>query len=128
MTAIYVVYADGNLYVSTAEGTRMPIFATQYHPEKPNFEFSDTTIPHTRTAGDVGYSTAQVFVETAKLNARQIPYEDQVDIVIQNYERVFIAADPEEIKDRDPLPDSVWMIPDDAGKIPHRGDSKVLVH
>jgi gamma-glutamyl hydrolase len=128
MSLTFVVLADGNLYVSTVEGINMPIFATQYHPEKPNFEFSDMTIPHTRTAGDVGYRTAQVFIETAKLNARQIPYADQVGIVIQNYERVFIAADPEEIKERDPLPDSVWMIPDDAGKIPHRGEAKVLVH
>ena len=42
----------------------------------------------------------------------QVAYEDSVKLVIQNYERVFIAGDPKEIKKRDPLPDTVWMIPD----------------
>lgn len=37
-------------YVSTIEHQRMPFFGTQWHPEKPPFEFSDTTIPHTHDA------------------------------------------------------------------------------
>jgi len=38
-------------------------------------------------------------------------------MVIQNYEQVFIASDPQEVKSRDPLPDTVWMIPDSAGPL-----------
>ncbi|KAI8111716.1 hypothetical protein M9435_004215 [Picochlorum sp. BPE23] len=108
----------GHEYVSTVEGRNMPIFATQWHPEKTPYEFSDKTIPHTRTAIDAAYASAQIFVETAKLNPEKIPYKDQVKLVIQNYEQVFIASDPEEVKSRDPLPDTVWMIPDSAGPLP----------
>ena len=60
---------DGKQYVSTVEGKHMPIFATQWHPEKPAYEFSDPTIPHTRTSVDAGYMTAQLLVEVAKLNS-----------------------------------------------------------
>lgn len=106
----------GNQYVSTVEGKHMPIFATQWHPEKPAYEFSDPTIPHTRTSVDAGYMTAQLLVEVAKLNSHTIPYDEAVSMVIQNYERVFIASDPKEVESRDPLPDTVWMIPDDVEK------------
>ncbi len=37
-------------YVSTIEHQRLPFFGTQWHPEKPPFEFSDDTIPHTHDA------------------------------------------------------------------------------
>jgi len=105
-------FRTGELYVSTVEGRSMPVWATQYHPEKPSFEFSDPSIPHTRTSVDVGYFTAQLVVEVAKLNSHKVPYDQQVRSVIQNFDRVFVAADPEEVESRDPLPDTLWMIPD----------------
>ncbi len=37
-------------YVSTIEHQWMPFFGTQWHPEKPPFEFSDNTIPHSHEA------------------------------------------------------------------------------
>ena len=37
-------------YVSTIEHQRLPFFGTQWHPEKPPFEFSDETIPHSHEA------------------------------------------------------------------------------
>ena len=37
-------------YVSTIEHQRLPFFGTQWHPEKPPFEFSDNTIPHSHEA------------------------------------------------------------------------------
>ena len=37
-------------YVSTIEHQWMPFFGTQWHPEKPPFEFSDDTIPHSHEA------------------------------------------------------------------------------
>ena len=37
-------------YVSSAEHKRYPFFATQWHPEKPPFEFGMHEIPHTLEA------------------------------------------------------------------------------
>ena len=100
----------GEVYVSTVEGRRYPFFATQWHPEKPPYEFSDNTIPHTRTAIDAAYATASLFVDVARLNSVSIPYHQQVKIVIENFDRHFIAAE-DPLDEDEPLPDTLWFVP-----------------
>ena len=39
---------NGSEYISTIEAKNYPFFGTQWHPEKPPYEFSLTAIPHTR--------------------------------------------------------------------------------
>lgn len=41
---------QGLEYISTAEHKQYPFTATQWHPEKPPFEFGNKMIPHTRDA------------------------------------------------------------------------------
>lgn len=102
--------AAGEAYVSTVEGIEYPFFATQWHPEKPPYEFSDETIPHSRAAMDAAGATAALLVDVARLNSRTLPYEDQVSTVIDNYDRHFVAAEGP-LDEDDPLPDTLWFIP-----------------
>jgi gamma-glutamyl hydrolase len=85
--------------------------ATQWHPEKPPYEFADRTIPHSRTAIAAAAETAGLFVDIARLNAHSIPYQDQLKLVINNYERHFVAGEGPSDED-DPLPDTLWFIPE----------------
>ena len=101
---------EGKRYVSTVEGRQYPFFATQWHPEKPPYEFSDDTIPHTRTAIDTAYATASLIVDVARLNAQSSKYEEQVHAVIENYDRHFVAAEGP-LDEEDPLPDTLWFVP-----------------
>jgi gamma-glutamyl hydrolase len=98
------------LYVSTVEGRHYPFFATQWHPEKPPYEFSDKTIPHTRTAIDAASFTASLFVDVARLNSHSVEYPEQVKLVIDNYDRHFVAAEGK-LDEEDPLPDTLWFVP-----------------
>lgn len=104
------MYRAGELYVSTVEGRDYPFFATQWHPEKPPYEFSDKSIPHTRTSIDAASLTASLLIDVARLNLHSVEYKDQVKMVIDNYDRRFVAA--EEVFDEDiSLPDTLWFVP-----------------
>ena len=107
--AFYLCSA-GEEYVSTVEGRDYPLFATQWHPEKPPFEFADKSIPHTRTAIDAAYATASLVVDIARLNSHSITYPEEVKLVIQNYDRHFVAAEGP-LDEDDPLPDTLWFVP-----------------
>ena len=102
--------AAGKRYVSTVEGKRYPWFATQYHPEKPPYEFSDPTIPHSRTAIDVAAATASLFIDVARLSSHSVPYREAVRLQIDNYERHFVAVE-QPLDEEEPLPDTIWFIP-----------------
>ena len=64
-------YRHGLEYVSSIEARDYPFFGTQWHPEKPPYEFSDTTIPHSRSAVSVSHHLADTFVDLA----RQCPHK-----------------------------------------------------
>jgi hypothetical protein len=135
--------------VSTVEGRNLPLFSTQWHPEKVAYEFDDVHVPHTRTAIQAGLFTAQLLVDVARLNptqaspflwprpwhtlcteppampcrvriaccaprpcCAQVPYEEQVRLVINNYERRFVAAHPKEFSRQ--LPDTMCARPPPA--------------
>lgn len=102
--------AAGEPYVSTVEGIEYPFFATQWHPEKPPYEFSDETIPHNRAAVDAAAATAALLVDVARLNSHAVPYEDQVRLTIDNYDRHYVAAEGP-LDEDDPLPDTLWFVP-----------------
>lgn len=99
----------GKEYVSTVEAYDYPFFATQYHPEKPAVEFQDKTVPHTRTAIEIGTQTAQLLVEIAKLNRNKVSYDKQVAMSVNNLDRHYLPAetkfDPEA-----PLPDIMFHV------------------
>lgn len=102
----------GERYVSTVEHKDYPFFATQWHPEKPAYEFSDPTIPHSRTAIDAGYATASLLVDVARLSSHKVSYEHEVKLVVQNFVPHFLPAEGGQEDPEDPLPDTMWFIPE----------------
>ncbi|EIE19350.1 class I glutamine amidotransferase-like protein [Coccomyxa subellipsoidea C-169] len=81
-------------YVSTIEHKRFPFFGTQWHPEKPPFEFSDLTIPHTHDAISVSQHLSNLFVDFARQSAH-LPEskEEELAMLVYNYRAVFTARD-----------------------------------
>jgi len=64
----------GREFVSTLEAKRYPITATQWHPEKPAFEFvgvEGMEIPHSQEAIAIGQHMAMNFVAKARQNAHR---------------------------------------------------------
>jgi len=67
----------GKEYVSAVEGKKMPIYGVQFHPEKNSFEWADTEdIPHSANAIALGQYLSMFFVDEARLNTHQFPYND----------------------------------------------------
>lgn len=85
---------NGTEYVSTAEHRHYPFFATQWHPEKPPFEFGMKEIPHTLDAIRVSQHLANVFVDAARRSshAPESP-EEELDMLIYNWKPYFTLKD-----------------------------------
>lgn len=97
---------QGVEYISTVEGVQYPLLATQWHPEKPPYEFVDNQMPHSRDVMDLTYHTAQAFVDLARLNKHRVSYEEQVKLSIFNIPRTFTAA----TRDFATFPDTMYFI------------------
>lgn len=85
---------NGVEYVSTAEHKEYPFFATQWHPEKPPYEFGMKEIPHSLDAILVSQHLANVFVDTARKNGHQpeSPEQELYDL-IYNWQPYFTLKD-----------------------------------
>lgn len=85
---------NGQLYVSSAEHKHYPFYATQWHPEKPPFEFGMAEIPHTLEAIQVAQHLANVFIETARKSPHtfESPEEELMEL-IYNYPPYFTLRD-----------------------------------
>ncbi len=65
---------DGNEFVSTIEGVTLPIYATQWHPEKPQFEWWSLEVVNHSTESIVANSwPIRFFVSEARRNNRTFP-------------------------------------------------------
>ncbi|PSC69860.1 gamma-glutamyl hydrolase [Micractinium conductrix] len=85
---------NGVEYVSTAEHKSYPFFATQWHPEKPPFEFGMKEIPHTLDAILVSQHLANTFVETARKSShRPESPEQELELMIYNWKPYFTLKD-----------------------------------
>jgi len=85
---------NGVEYVSTAEHKKYPFFATQWHPEKPPFEFGMTEVPHTLEAILVAQHLANVFVDTARKSSHAFESpEEELEELIYNYKQYFTLKD-----------------------------------
>ena len=68
--------------------------APQWHPEKPPFEFSDLTIPHSHDAISVSQHMANMFVDWARRSAHApVSKEEELAMLVYNYRAVFTARD-----------------------------------
>lgn len=87
----------GKPFVSSAEGLTLPLFSTQFHPEKPLFEWWSTQNVNHTFHSVVGNSyVPRFFVEQARMNSRQFPSPAaEAAALIYNYEATYSAqADP----------------------------------
>lgn len=80
----------GRAFVSSVQAKDWPIFAVQYHPERPAFEFSnlpgDVGLVHTRAAVQTNNELAIVFVERARQSRRKFAsFEEAIPYLLYNY-------------------------------------------
>lgn len=73
---------------------KYPFFGTQWHPEKPPYEFSLENIPHSKDAVHVSQHLGDVFVDYAR-QSDHLPEskEEELAMLIYNYQAVFTARD-----------------------------------
>lgn len=78
---------SGNAYISTLEAKRYPIFATQWHPEKNAFEWSQSVhIPHSPAAIRMTQEIANFFVSESRKNLhRAASTYDEDQMLIYNW-------------------------------------------
>ncbi|UYV81927.1 GGH [Cordylochernes scorpioides] len=84
-------------YISTVEAHNLPIYATAWHPEKNQFEFTHRTnhshIPHSPQAIRVGQEFANFFVNEARRNSQTFPTEQMENsYLIYNYHSVYTGV------------------------------------
>lgn len=81
-------------YISTAEHRRYPFYATQWHPEKPPYEFGMHQIPHGLDAVLVSQHLANVFVDTARRSGHEPEsHEEELVMLIYNTRPYFTLKD-----------------------------------
>ena len=67
---------------------------TQWHPEKPPYEFGIPEIPHTLDAIKVSQHTANVFVDTARYSSHKPESkEEELEMLIYGTAPIFSAKD-----------------------------------
>lgn len=111
---------NGLEYVASAEHKRYPFFATQWHPEKPPFEFGMQEVPHTMDAILVSQHLANVFVEASRRSSHAFDsFEQELDDLIYNY-KIYFSLKDESMEQSYDGPDSTYFF-DTPGDDPHEG-------
>lgn len=76
---------NGTEYISSMEGKKYPFTGTQWHPEKPPFEFGMAEVPHSLEAIRVSQHLANQFIETARRSMNK-PESHEEDLALQVYD------------------------------------------
>lgn len=74
----YARDVNGHIFVNTVEGRDYPIYATQHHPEKVNFERHYASIPNSLGSTLHSQRIAQFFVNEAKKNKNVMEMDDLI--------------------------------------------------
>ncbi|GAX73089.1 hypothetical protein CEUSTIGMA_g542.t1 [Chlamydomonas eustigma] len=116
---------NGTVYISSMEGKKYPFFGTQWHPEKPPYEFGIPEVPHTLDAIRVSQHTANVFVDVARHSGHTPEsHEEELNMLIYGTAPVFSARDEVAEEDNYDGPDITYYFdpadnpplgPDDGG-------------
>lgn len=87
---------EGRPFVSTYEGITYPIYATQWHPEKVQFEWDPLEgINHSFDSVAANSFTARFFVEEARKNTRAFATPSaEAAALIYNYNPVYTGTNP----------------------------------
>lgn len=111
---------NGTEYVASAEHKKYPFFATQWHPEKPPFEFGMQEVPHTLDAILVSQHLANNFIDASRRSTHLFESpEQELEDLIYNYP-VFFSLKDESMEQSYDGPDMTYFFdrPDDE---PHEG-------
>eukprot|EP00955_Chlamydomonas_euryale_P058226 357001-Chlamydomonas_euryale.AAC.18 len=113
---------QGIEYISSMEAKKYPFFGTQWHPEKPSFEFGIPEIPHTLDAILVAQHLANTFVDYARFSSHKPEsHEQELEMLIYNTPVVFSAKDEVFADDNYDGPDMTYYFDPDE-KPPHGPD------
>lgn len=84
---------DGKTFVSAFEGIRYPFYGTQFHPEKPAFEWHPTLdIKHTSDAVKIGQYLVDFFVDETRKNDNKFEsYAEEIQYIIDRYPPLYTA-------------------------------------
>jgi gamma-glutamyl hydrolase len=78
----------GRQFISTVEALKWPIYASQWHPERPQYEFNsdDVGLVHTYDAIRANQAAAEFFVNECKKSSHQFSNATQLEkMLIYNY-------------------------------------------
>lgn len=80
-------------FVSTVEAYDVPIYGTQWHPEKNAFEWTHAYIPHSSTAIRTTFYMAQFFVNEARKSLHKFSSQkEEQDALIYNYQPTYTGT------------------------------------
>ena len=90
---------SGQSYVGLIEGRKLPIYGSQFHPEKNQFEWwLGESIPHTLGAVITASYFADFFVEEARKNTNQFQSEAELEpYLIYNWAPYYWNLDPVQV-------------------------------
>jgi len=85
---------EGKAFVSSTEGITLPLYSTQFHPEKPVFEWWSTqNVNHTYHSIEANSYLQKFFVNQARMNFRTFPTPSaEAAALIYNYIPYYTAA------------------------------------
>ncbi|XP_069985038.1 gamma-glutamyl hydrolase [Penaeus vannamei] len=84
--------SDGIEYVANVEHRELPLFGFQWHPEKNLYEWSFSSIPHTRDAIEAAQFMANLFVDKARRNNQTFgSEEEEAAALIYNHSPTYIS-------------------------------------
>ena len=77
-------------FISSYEGATANIFASQFHPERPEFEFTNPGIGHSRQALAVSRYIADFVIARAKLNSHTFENPDDSEkLILESHPRIY---------------------------------------
>lgn len=85
---------EGKAFVSSTEGINLPLYTTQFHPEKPLFEWWSTqNVNHSFHSIQANSYLQRFLVNQARMNTRAFPTPtDELTALIYNYNPAYTAA------------------------------------
>lgn len=113
---------NGIEYISTIEFKNYPFFGTQWHPEKPPYEFSMPETPHSLDAIRVGQHFANNLLEVARMSTHK-PESLEEELAMQVYSTPVVFSARFEVFGEDNYdgPDMTYYF-DKKDKPPHGPD------
>ncbi|GIL44397.1 hypothetical protein Vafri_1876 [Volvox africanus] len=113
---------NGLEYISTMEGIKYPFFGTQWHPEKPPYEFGMDEVPHSLDAIRVSQHLSNVFMEHARQSSHH-PESKEEELAMLIYSTAPIFSARFEVMDDENYdgPDITYYF-DTPDKPPHGPD------